>query len=216
MEFFFGLISLTRFGFNLSLFDRPITFGLLGALLTGNPFPSIGIGIFFELIWLDFFPAGTFIPPHQILPTFLSLSLASYLEIYSPENVMPILFLTLPLAWIGTRLEHWQRNLQNKNYNKLVRWTDHEPDSFRPESLVLGSLVQIALFNCILFVVCFVVLFVILEYVFIFWSGRFEGLAWSYLWLTACVGGILSLRIRRAYEVFVVCVGVVLLILLIM
>jgi len=209
LEFFFGLLSLTRFGFNIGLLDRPVTFGLIGALITGNIELSIGIGIFFELVWLDFFPAGTFIPPHNILPPFLTLALANFFDITYPGNLIPLLFLTFPTAWLGTRMENWQRKLQNLNYNKLYYWADQEHSSFKPEALVVRSLIQLVILNIILYLVCFTIIFVIIEYTYPFWSDIFEGFKWPYLWLVALVGGILSLRIPRAYEVLVFCLGIV-------
>ena len=40
---------------------------MLWALLTFRLQPALSAGIFFELLWLDLFPAGTFIPPHGLL-----------------------------------------------------------------------------------------------------------------------------------------------------
>lgn len=65
---FFALLSLTRVAVDLGFVHRPIFAALLWAGLTFSLQPAMSAGIFFELLWLDLFPAGTFIPPHALFP----------------------------------------------------------------------------------------------------------------------------------------------------
>ena len=83
-RFFFALFFLIRFAFNLGFVHRPLFAAALWALFTWQIQPALGAGIFFELLWLDLFPAGTFIPPQSLL----ALSIASS-SICSNSRLIP-------------------------------------------------------------------------------------------------------------------------------
>ncbi|MFW6005353.1 MAG: hypothetical protein ACOCPN_02640, partial [Desulfonatronovibrionaceae bacterium] len=62
-RFFFALLSLARFSVQTGILDRPLVAGFLIYLVTGEMFPAMYVAVFFELLWIDIIPAGTFIPP---------------------------------------------------------------------------------------------------------------------------------------------------------
>ena len=75
--FFFGLLSLFRNAVHLGFLDRPLVIGILFALILDPDIPFLGIGIFFELLWLDAIPAGTYIPPQSQLAAFVCAEVAA-------------------------------------------------------------------------------------------------------------------------------------------
>gem|GEM_PF-4133623 len=111
---------------------------------------SLAIGIFFELFWLDLFPAGTFIPPHAPAATLASLALASRLGSAEPRQVLLALLLGLPMAWLGARMDQVRREFENRNYNRILQ-DARKPQDFRPERVVLSGLAILAAGNFILF-----------------------------------------------------------------
>ncbi len=203
-------MSLTRFACNTGLLDRPLTIGLLWGALTGEWTTAAGVSIFFELFWLDLFPAGTYIPPHGALSVFLCLSVSHLLGLSAAHQVFPVMILSLPLAWFGSRLEHWQRTFQNKSYNQLIQWSREEWSSFRPKILVKRSMLQIGLVNLALFMVAAVLLVALLQDT--PQVGRLmpSWVSWPLLWMVASIGGVLSLRIKRAHVLLgigICCIG---------
>ncbi|MFP4657790.1 MAG: hypothetical protein ACLFMP_03765, partial [Desulfonatronovibrionaceae bacterium] len=93
------------------------------------------------------------------------------------------------------------REWQNKNYNLILRWASRKQHHAGPEKMVLFSLGQQALVNTLfaaasLFVLLFAASW-LLPYV-----PNIEIITWPVLWLAAAVGGIMSLRLRRAYTLF--------------
>lgn len=185
---------------------------MLWGAFSGDWSCSLGVALFFELFWLDLFPAGTYIPPHIILPTLLVLSLGKLLGFSSPWAFLPMLALAAPLAWVGAKAESWQRVIQNGSFNKLLHWAREDTVRFRPKTLIFSSLMQIMFLNMFVFVLSFCVLFVILEKIMPVWSLHSYGLKWPHLWMLALVGAISGLRLRKAYAVLFIgaCVLVVL------
>lgn len=191
---------------SVGILERPLCIGLFWGLLTGDYATSLNISIFFELFWLDLLPAGTFIPPHLTAATFAGLSLATYLGLSRPAEVMVAVFASIPMAWLGVRLDSYLREWQNKNYNRLLQWARH-PDSagFSPGGLVARSAGVTFFWSWLFF---FVLIFLLVSGVRWFLglvSGHLDWLGmitWTHLWLAASIGGLMALRLKKAYAIF--------------
>ncbi|MBF0481863.1 MAG: PTS sugar transporter subunit IIC [Desulfovibrionaceae bacterium] len=199
-EFFFALFSLLRFSASLGLIERPIVQALIFGALTGETTLALQIAIFFELFWLDLFPAGTYLPPNAAASNLASLFLVRVSALHDPGQIAAVMLLTLPLARIFGKLETSQRVLANSFYNRLLKWSRQGPGKMRPGRLILESMtVQFAL-NAIGFALALGALLALLSLV----SGKlfaaFQGLGvgFAHMWILGSLGAVLSLRYRPA------------------
>ncbi|MBT8763409.1 hypothetical protein KFV02_05635 [Desulfohalobiaceae bacterium Ax17] len=193
-----------RFALNFGFVDRPLVAALFWSYITGEWSVSLNLAIFFELFWLDLFPAGTFIPPQSLFSTFASITLIHILNLNLIEEIFFAMILTIPLALFGSWLEGRQREWQNKSYNQLLkrcRRGYQNENKFCPGKLISGSILQILTINIVFAYLSIHFLIFIYEKIAPI-LPRNSFLAWPYLWIFASIGGILSLRIRRAYAVF--------------
>lgn len=201
-RFFFALLTLLRFSVNLGVIERPLVLGLAWGAATGQWHLAVGVSLFFELLWLDHFPAGTFIPPNALLSTLLVLFWAGSMGMESAGSLVIPLMCAIPLAHAGSRVELLQRRWQDKAYNRLLRWARKgERKDGRPERLLAVSLLQTAGINFLLFGASFLVFRRVFTGMRNHWPGFFEAsnLSWEHLWLMAALGGLLSLRRRKSY-----------------
>ncbi|MFW6324415.1 MAG: hypothetical protein ACOC0U_05055 [Desulfovibrionales bacterium] len=172
----------------------------------------MGTAVFLELFWLDFIPAGTFIPPHSILSIFLTFATISLLDLTTSSEIALVLVATVPLAWLGSRVEEFQRTLQNSSYNSLVTRIRRGLSS--PVRLIGRSVLQSFLLQFGLFVLLQTTLFFFFEFLFSHWGDLLASnpVSWPQLWILATLGPILSLRHRLPYIYFgltVIVIGVV-------
>lgn len=171
---------------------------------------SLAIGIFFELFWLDLFPAGTFIPPHAPAATLTTLALASRLGAVEPRVVLLAILLGLPMSWLGARLDQVRREFENRNYNRVLQ-DARKPADFHPERVVLASLAVLCALHFLVFGLCLGLLDWLAGLIEPLWLDLFADLpvSWPWLWLAASLGAVLSLRWRRAYALLTLGVAVV-------
>ncbi len=155
----------------------------------------------YELFWADAFPAGTYVPPHRILATFLTLMLASALEFNTAGQILPLLLPGLLLAWLGARMEIWLRMRQNSSYDLLWQWSIENGQKFKPEALVQKALAQLAAASAFLYFCSFLICYYSLQAIYSHWPWEFAAFTWQHLWSIGLLGAILSLRSRRAYKV---------------
>ena len=168
---------------------------------------AISLAVFYELFWLDLFPAGTYMPPNALFPMLCVLTLSLALP---DPNIMTLflpIVLTLPLASFGSYLEKRQREWQVASYNKLIlafrAGNDLEKAAGRS---TYTSLAQLFALNSITFwaiasLVVFAASFLTDH------AGHplvYKDASWPLLWAIGAVGGVLSLRIRRNYIIFAV------------
>jgi PTS system mannose-specific IIC component len=185
--------------------------GLLWGAATGQWELSLGTAVFFELFWLDLFPAGTYIPPNSVLATLMTLALAHHFGVRGPEGLLLPLICSLPLGLLGARVEYWQRRWQDATYNALLHWarrSARRSQRFYPEKLVLSSVLQYVTVHFVLFGFLLLALIWLLEGV----QGRLSPvehlpLGWGHLWLLAAMGGINALRINKAYGLLAAGIG---------
>ena len=130
------------------------------------------------------------------------MTLVYVLDLNLTEDIFLAMILTIPLALFGSWLEGRQRMWQNKSYNQLLKRVRRGyQNEFYPEKLISKSILQILIVNFIFAYLSIHALIFIYEKIAPIWP-RNSFLAWPYLWIFASIGGILSLRIRRAYVVF--------------
>jgi PTS system mannose-specific IIC component len=187
--------------------------GLLFGYISGDWSTSLGVAIFFELFWLDAFPAGTFVPPHRILATFLTLTLSWALGFQSPGQILPLLLPSALLAALGSRLEVWQRMQQNSSYNQLLQWARQDIQRFQPELLVKKGLLQLSAANALLYMLSFLACYYLFQQAHSYWQFELQGLAWEHIWSLGLIGPVLSLRSKRAYQLLVLGAAILVLVL---
>lgn len=199
--FFFALFSLFRFSVSLGLVERPLVVGLFWGLIMGNLETSLYCSIFYELLWLDFIPVGTFIPPHMTAATFTGLALSTYFGLDSPPLVFLALVCGLPMAWLGARLERTMRDRLNRSYGLVLQWVRRPHGEDVPSRLLAGVLVSKLLISWGFFLVGAGALAVLLKVVLAQYSPQLAGLklSWSHFLIAASLGGLLALRLRTLY-----------------
>lgn len=204
-RFFFALFALLRYEVNLGFLERPLSVGFVWGAITGEWQMALSLAVFHELLWLDLFPAGTYIPPNGVLSLLLCLVVAGRFNLSSPDLLAVPLLLVLPAALCGAQLEYLLRKRENRQYNAILHW-GRQPamDQTLPSGIVRSSLLWHGLAQFCMFVAWSLVLDVTIR-VFAAAFGyipRVNGVLWGHLWFVAGLGGLLALRIRRAYVVF--------------
>lgn len=156
-------------------------------------------GIFFELLWLDLFPAGTYIPPQALFSMTAFLTLLACLPDADMRVTALALVATLPLAYLGAWVEQLHRKRQNACYNQLLTWNRRGAARvFAPDRLTRRALMEIFALNFTLFLLCLVPLLALLRLLQPLVMGGPQP-TWPMLWIGACAGAILALRVPRAY-----------------
>lgn len=199
--FFFALFSLFRSSVSIGLLERPLVVGFFWGALFGNYSTSLSCAIFYELLWLDFIPVGTFIPPHMTAATFTCLALATYFGLESPPFVFVALLAGLPMAWLGARLDRTMRDRLNRSYSSVLQWVRHPVGENLPSQLVARTLLGKMVVFWLFFVVMIGVSALAVRGVLAEFSGQIASLKleWYQFWIAASIGGLLSLRLRSLY-----------------
>lgn len=177
--------------------------GFLWGVFTGEYTISLNIAIFFELFWLDLIPVGTFIPPHLAVVTFSALSLTTYFGLTHPASILGVILACMPLAWLGSKVEMWIRDQERAGYNRLLHWVRQPGDSNGPGRIILGSLTRTFIVSWIGFYASMLVLKVVFDTLFTLYPGALASvnIQWGHLWGAATLGGVMALRLKRAYAV---------------
>jgi len=175
--------------------------GFFWGAAMGEYTTSLYIAIFFELFWLDLIPAGTYIPPQLTAATFSALALTSWFGLEQPSRIMFVLFASMPLAWIGTKVEGWLREREQGSYNSLLNWARNPGSMHLPGALILRSMARSLFMSWASFLVAILILEQGFEIVFSADPGLFShlGVTWAHLWVAASLGGLMALRLKRAY-----------------
>ncbi|MHC1701358.1 MAG: PTS sugar transporter subunit IIC [Humidesulfovibrio sp.] len=200
-RFFFALFSLCRFSASLGLIERPLVIGLCWGLVFGNLTSSLYIAIFYELLWLDFIPVGTFIPPHMTAAAFTGLALATYFGLDSPPLVFAALVCGLPMAWLGARLDRNLRDRLNRSYSAVLHWVRRPAGEDVPGRLIRRTLLGKLILSWLFFLTGAGVLAMLLDFVLNQYGGFLldSDLSWNQFLIAASLGGLLSLRLRSLY-----------------
>jgi mannose PTS system EIIC component len=163
----------------------------------------LGVSLFFELLWLDLFPAGTIIPPQSLAPTLASLAVVHHLGIDTPSLAVVVMFVALPLGPLFAQLERYHRQYENRAHTGLLVWASQSGLGPGPAILTRRSILVMLPLNTIVFSICLLALTAISATI----LPRLEPLLgpiplqWPHLWVVASVGAVLSLRHRPAYAI---------------
>jgi PTS system mannose-specific IIC component len=181
--------------------------GLVYGAFFGDIPTCMNIAIFFELFWLDLFPAGTFIPPNQAAATLATLTLARCFNLTEPSGVLVASVMSLPLALIFARLEAFHRRFETTAQAKAAARKDA---MLSPGRLVWRSLADLAIMNGVCFSLALAALVAAGKLVFAMLGPLLaaQSMSFAHLWILGSLGGVLSLRHRPAYVVLSVGVGV--------
>ncbi|WP_319585201.1 PTS sugar transporter subunit IIC [uncultured Pseudodesulfovibrio sp.] len=202
-RFFFALFSQFRSSISIGLLERPLVVGFFWGAATGEYTTSLYIAIFFELFWLDLIPAGTYIPPQLTAATFSALALTTWFGLNQPSRIMFVLFASMPLAWIGTKVEGWLRDREQGSYNALLNWARNPGSKHLPGALILRSITKSLLMSWVTFLVAVLILKLVFDIAFTVYPNVFShlGVTWAHLWVAASLGGLMALRLKRAYVI---------------
>jgi len=186
--------------------------GLLWGLITGDLTQAVSVALVFELLWLDLIPAGTFIPPNPAAGTLAALALMSAFGLSGASGAVFPILIGLPLSWMAAGLERLHRAHQNAAFDTLQHWlTPERQGDYDPGRLVRRALAQSVAAHFLFFLVA---LGGAMALVAVLLGQRLmqpaPGLfSWGQLWLGASLGGLMSLRVPRAYAVLTFCALVV-------
>lgn len=116
---------------------------------------------------------------------------------------MGILFASMPLAWLGAQAEAMVRERERASYNRLLNWVRNPISPDVPSKLVLQSLARTFLLSGLTFYLAVLVLKFTFQTLFTLYPGFLShvGITWAHLWVAATMGGLMSLRVKRAYAV---------------
>lgn len=197
----FGLATVLRLSFYVGVLERPISIAILWGIFTGDWALVLCLGVFFELFWMDLIGAGTYIPPNANLPLLLCLFVVHAFAgqgFFIPDPPLVLIVLAVPLAYIGSGFEQRHRKKLISIHEQLVE--ERQMDKAIPTAVIFSAMGRLLFKESLLFILLgllIYLLFVLLIHVF----GSFPGpvnLSWAVLWMTALLGGLLSLRTRRA------------------
>lgn len=126
---------------------------------------------------------------------------------------MGVILASMPLAWLGSKLEMWLRDQERAGYNKLLHWVRHPGNSIGPGMLILQSLGRTFFISWVAFLLTVLVLMFLFDTLFTLYPSVLTSVdvRWSHLWGAATLGGVMALRLKRAYAVLAT--GVVLFVL---
>ncbi len=207
---FFACATVLRHLFYAGRFCRPIFAALLfwipAYFLAPNQAPAVlGIGVFFELLFLDLLYVGTYVPPQTLFPFMSCLVLGFFFQLDTPEYLTFIIVICLPLAYLGAMTEQRLRRAHNRWHGKIIKASVNLKALEGVSRRSIRSAAFRSLFMALaLFSGCTALLLTVLK----IWQGVFGNLPivawidWHYLITAAAIGGILALRIRWAFTLF--------------
>lgn len=150
-----------------------------------------------ELLWLDVIALGSVVPPFGTLTFLLIFPLSLLLGWTGPHQVLAPLMFAVLAAYAASYAERYQRVALNPLVD-LVTASALSGRGWSPGRAVLVGAGMRAVWQFMLYLVCFLALWLACRLLgddFILFEGR---MTWPMLIGASMVGGILSLRTRRA------------------
>jgi len=116
---------------------------------------------------------------------------------------MMVLLASMPLAWLGSKMETWLRDQERSNYNRLLKWTRNPESSIGPGALILRSLSRVFIVSWMAFYIGILIMMFTFDTLFTLYPRLVAsvGIKWTHLWGAATLGGLMALRVKRAYAV---------------
>ncbi|MDR2503834.1 MAG: hypothetical protein LBD82_05570, partial [Deltaproteobacteria bacterium] len=204
---FFLLCRLAYHCLGFSLFRHPIVAGLPCWLFWGDENLLLA-AVFFELFWLDFFHAGTYVPPDSLAAYLLFAPLVMYFDLRGPTRLAPVLLLCLTFSWFGAWVEMRLRRERVIHYHRLNQALDNGHGICK----TAGEIARKGLCQSFLWWSCFyglaalslwLILRVWARFIGPFYQASWAG--WELLLGFAALGGLMALRLPSAWAFFIVC-----------
>lgn len=196
-RFFFALLNLSRFCVDTSLLHRPITAALLWGTATGDA-SVIPLGVFFEILWLDLFPAGAYVPPNGLLAFTLAATTLRHIPEPSMLLVLAVLLGSAICAHAAASIELVYRKRQDR---ALMRLADANRRSrmslFDPDAIVVRSVAEQWVLGWAL-ALAFAVAMLAGIRLLLLLPLPHTPVSWPILLAPAFIGGVLCLRTHRA------------------
>ncbi len=167
-------------------------------MFTDDIFTAMYIAVFFELLWIDIIPAGTFIPPNAIFCVVATICLMEIFGLAHTSQILPLMIMTIPIAFLSSWLEGVQRTGQNKNYNVILQQTRKTPAKYRPDLMIRTSVIQSFLIYLITGLLGIYLLLGIFSFIHIYLPLE-NIIQWPHLILIASISALAALRIKKAY-----------------
>lgn len=116
---------------------------------------------------------------------------------------MGILFMSMPLAWVGAKLEFILREQEKGSYNSLLNWSRNPKNQNVPSILVARAIGRKLIFSFSTFYLCLLVLMFTFQAFISLFPGFLLSIdiTWAHLWIAATLGGLMALRLKRVYVV---------------
>ncbi len=156
------------------------------------------IAAFFELLWIDLIPAGTFIPPNAIFCVLATMTIVEIFSLELPSQIFPVMLATIPVAFLCSWLEGIQRDTQNSNYNLILQQSRKTAENYKPGIMIAGSVLQILLIYLALGLSGIYGLYLITEKIQLYLPAT-DDLSWGHLLMAASISALAALRIKKAY-----------------
>jgi PTS system mannose-specific IIC component len=191
--------------------ERPVAIGLAWWAVTGEYAPALPLAVFFELFWLDLIPIGSYIQPMPSFPYLVVLALCAFFHWTDPTSLVCPILLSLPLAYLPPLVERRLRDYRKLAYNQLLHHSrKNAPLGALPARLVGMSILRQMAIGLASFLAAALLFFLVFSLpVLQGLTDRVPEVNWFELYAVASIGAVLSLRIRRAYVVFVLCMTTV-------
>lgn len=167
-------------------------------MISGQWQPALSLGIVVELLWLDVIALGSVVPPFGTLAFLLLFPLSIDPGWTEAHQFLAPLMLAVFAAYGASYAERYQRIALNPLVD-LVAAPARSAHGWSPGRAVLLGAVVRAVWQFALYMLCFTALWLLCR---LLGDGLslFEGqMTWPMLFGASMVGGILSLRTRRAY-----------------
>ena len=156
------------------------------------------IAVFFELLWIDIIPTGTFIPPNAIFCVLATITLVEIFRLEYASQIFPVMAATIPIAFLCSRLEGAQRNAQNKNYNIILQRSRKNTVDYKPQAMIMKSILQMILIYLAAGIAGIYSLFMLLDLIYLYLPTN-NFFSWYLLLILSSVSALAALRIKKAY-----------------
>lgn len=191
----------------VTLCRHPLFAAVLLWLVVRDPV-VLTCGVFFELLWMDLFYVGAYVPPMGLL-SFCAFYAALTVSGATPQTQLWLLVCSLPLASLGARLENRIRHAQDVCYHTLMQSVAQGRGIEAKLETIIGD--AFALQTMLGFGLCFAAVLVLTGIAFILAQVPLPPLPfgkdtpWPYLWCLASMGALAALRLPMAVACFAAC-----------
>ncbi len=165
--------------------------------------------VFFELLWLDVFAVGTYVPPMPAYSFVVFLFLVQTFPCDTGGEFLAALAISSVPAYLQPILDVRHRTLQAQAYSRLMAAAElPAPPPGLPFELVLRSALRQLVVGLLLFFPVLLVATGLYTLVgrFFFSTASHSLVPGTYVAAAAALGATAALRLRKAYVVFLLCI----------